>query len=55
MENNKYSKTEYTHLEIKLLAAGFNLEQIEKITDIISETCKHCWDGSENCQCWNDD
>lgn len=39
----------------KLQYVGFRELEIVAILGILYDTCKHCWDGEDSCQCWNDE
>ncbi len=39
----------------KLQMMGLNDVEIKLVCDAIDETCHHCWEAPNNCQCWNDD
>lgn len=39
----------------RLKALGLTITQIEGINKAIKETCNHCWDANNLCQCWNND
>ncbi len=39
----------------KLLAGGLSNVQIIVVLDALNSTCRHCFDGDNDCQCENDE
>ena len=40
---------------VELLRKHLTDNQIVAVLGVIDETCPHCWNADEDCQCWNDD
>lgn len=39
----------------KLVDGGLTYKQILVVLNAVDTTCLSCFDGDENCQCWNDE
>lgn len=44
-----------TLLVQRLRALGLDDEEILSVQATIDNTCNHCWDAGNGCQCWNDE
>lgn len=52
-ENHSYRET---CLFVERLAKkGLRIRDIYVVLETIDETCIECWDGNNDCQCWNDE
>jgi len=50
------SEYEYFHEQLKSNDPTLSKAQIKKIIEFVTEKiCHYCYEGSRDCQCWNDE
>lgn len=53
--NQLHSFSDETRFVTQLVKKGLTYSEILIVLKVLDNTCNHCFDADESCECWNDE